>query len=174
MIYEDFRNLIKNLLLLVRNFFLMAQFFTPAEFLFINIVLIFLIFKYKKKLRSNAVKVFIVFVYVSILNSFLFINVFNVLHIFKYICVYYLLFSVVIIYIQIFYQAFFVRLSYKKKSNAYLKLFVVKCFGYLLILFFSTCLIIFFLNKYVNFNENFIQEFLINNLILYLYVYYFF
>ena len=170
--YEDFRMLIVNIFLLARNIFFMAQFFTPAEFIFINVVLIIVILKYKKKLKSNVIKVFITLIYVFIFNSFLAVNVNLICELLNYVWISYLATIVFVMYLSVLYQGISFCLLDNQTINSYFNFFFIKLVVYVLLIFLTFLGMFIVLNLYVNLNENFVQEFVLNNLILYLYVYY--
>tara|TARA_B110000003_G_scaffold243693_1_gene252325 strand:+ start:33320 stop:34045 length:726 start_codon:yes stop_codon:yes gene_type:complete len=167
LVYEDFRQLITNLLSISRNVFFIAQYFTPVEFVFVNLVIFLIVFIYKKKLSLSTIKSLIVFSYYVILNSFLFIDLTNLNKIF----VLYLLIIILIFYFSIFYYLLFFKLSHIKISNIYFKLIITKMFTYssTFLAIFSS--IIVSLSSFITINENFVQEFVLNNLVLYLYFY---
>ena len=171
LIYEDFRTLIINIVLLTRNIFFMAQLFTPAEFVFINIVLIYLIFKFKNKLKFNTVKIFLVLSYGLIFNSFLFVDICLILKTLNHVCIAYLISFTVLVYLCIAYQGIFFGLLRNQPANICIKFFITKGVVYIILLFLTVFLVFFMLNVYVILNENFTQEFVLSNLILYFYVY---
>lgn len=167
--YEDFRTLIKNVLFLARNLVFVAQILTPAEFIFINTILFFFIIKYKQKLKSDVVKILIIFIYGFILNSFLFVDLNNILIGLGYMFVLYLLFISLILYFNVMYYFVFLRVLFKTKNNFNFKLFTMKFLFYISVTFFIIFLVIAYLIVYSNSSENFIQEFVLSNIIFYSY-----
>lgn len=167
--YEDFRTLIKNILFLIRNLVFVAQILTPAEFILINIILFFLIIKHKQKLEFDVVKILIISIYGFIFNSFLFIDLNNIFTGLCYVFVFYLLFISSILYFNVMYYFVFLRVLHRTKNNFNFKLFTMKFLFYILITFFIIFLVIACLSVYSNLSENFIQEFVLSNIILYLY-----
>lgn len=165
LINMDFKNLITNVMLIIRNLFFIAQFFTPTEFLLIHIILIIFVIIYKKKLKSTTFKFVLLFIYINTLNSFLFINIYNILSLLYYICGLYLVnicffFYFILVYFLIFY----------KVGNYFcLKISLIKIFIYTVISLIFLYLWVFDLTVFISINENFMQEFVMKYLILYLY-----
>jgi len=165
LINMDFKNFITNVMLIARNLFFIAQFFTPTEFLLIHSILIIFVIIYKKNLKSTAFKFVLFFIYINILNSFLFINIYNILSFLYYICGFYLVNICFCFYFILFYF-----LIFSKIGNYFgLKISVIKIFLYIVISLIFLYLWVFDLTVFISINGNFMQEFVIRYLILYLY-----
>lgn len=168
LVYDDFRELITNLLSISRNVFFIAQYFTPVEFILLNIFLFFIIFIYRKKLTLSYIQILIFSIYFVVLNSFLFIN----LNTINYVFVFYLFTVIINFYLSIIYYYFFFNISHLKPYKIYLKLIIVKLFLYFYLFLCFLLFITILLSLFIKVNENFVQEFVLQNLIIYLYFYY--
>ena len=171
-VYEDFRTLIINILLIIRNLFFIAQFFTPFEFLLINCFLITLIIICNNNVKFKKFKFLLSFVYLSILNSFIFVDTIFILNVFVLISVLHFLTKCVITYISLIYFTVFTKLSNLNKYNFYIKLNFIKIS--LIIILVCKCFFAYliYLDMYSKFDNNFIQEFVLKLLTLYLYFIY--
>ena len=170
MVYEDFRTLITNVLLIGRNLFFIAQFFTPEEFLVINFILIFLIIVFNPPLISNKFKFFLLVVYINLLNSFMLVSLFNILTALVNILVVYFLSLSLISYAFLVYCFVFVKPSGLNYFNFCVKLLCVKFLSFSGIASFYFSVVLLFLSSYATTNDNFIQEFVLKFLLMHLYV----
>lgn len=168
LISEDFRTLIKNLVIIVRNFFFLAQAFNPVEFFFINLILIVIFIWFKPNDFTNFFRIFVLFIYYIIFQSFLLINYVFIFFLIKN----FLIFSLIIFVINFYNYIFYIYLFVSQKINKYIFkycIFIFKFFFYFL-LNLLMCFILFLIsfNSYILL-ENFIQEFFIFILIPYFY-----
>lgn len=172
LINKDFRSLITNLLLINRNVLFWSQLLTLIEFLFyifflglLFYCLIYLILKDQKKgKRSNLLILtyYMSIIYIIFLKIIICINLFDIYSIFKYailFCFTYLIigfiyFKIIIVYNDLLYNLKFVRTYFY---------YLIFWFLYL-----SHFKILFMLSMN---NNNFIQEFFIQILLPYLYLY---
>jgi hypothetical protein len=168
LINEDFRTLIKNLLIIARNLIFLAQALDPLEFLIINIVLFSIFLIYKNNSLKYAVQSIIFSMYVLILQSFLLVNL-----VLTWVLLKSLLISLASVSAILFYVNFLflhVTFSSNKKKNYYVILIKFMFYVFLLILvlvFIGTVLV--YMSKLPG---NFVQEFLFQTLTPYFYLYY--
>ena len=164
LIYEDFRRLIINILFIMRNIFFIAQYMTINEFLLVNFFVFFFSVCYRKKSKKLSFKIIFALVYICILNSF---SLISFIHIFMliFIIVFIYLFKVLIN----FYTSIFSYFNFPKFNE--LKIIIVKILSFLVVFFFFVGCLMLNLITFIKINDNFIQEFLIKNLIIYIYTY---
>jgi hypothetical protein len=165
LINEDFRTLVRNSVVIIRNFIFLAQALNPLEFITIYLILMFTYFFYKNKHFKDFVRIIILISYYFLFESFL---VFN----FYIFCI--LLINILPIYFLIITLWFYFYLIYlnivfsDKRVN---KLMFIKLFIYLLLIiinFFYYLKITLPLFKEWN---NFVHELVLNLIIPYLYYY---
>ena len=170
-VYEDFRSLIINMFLIARNLFFIAQFFTPFEFLFINCFLIMSIILCINNVKFKKLKILLIFVYLNILNSFIFIDTFFIFKVFVLFLFLYFLNRCVISYAILISCTIFIRLSSLNKYGFYIKLNFIKILLTITLICTSFFTYLIYLDTFSKFDNNFIQEFILKVLILYLYIY---
>lgn len=170
-VYEDFRSLIINMVLIVRNLFFIAQFFTPFEFLFLNSFLIILIILYINNVKFKKLKILLIFVYLNILNSFIFIDIFFISKVLVLFSFLYFLNKCLASYAILIFCTVFIKLSNLNKYGFYIKLNSIKIILTITLVCTSFCAYLIYLDTFSKFDNNFIQEFTLKVLILYLYIY---
>lgn len=164
----DFRTLIKNVLIISRNFIFLAQALRPLEFFILNILLIAL-FIYNKYGNFNTYSIyvnsFIFFCYVFIFYSFLCFNTTVIYFFINLILSFFLGFTTILIYLFICYSYLLLC------SNTNYVFFLTRLLIYLslllLTIFILSIIFMCFLNSG---QENIIQEFCLKILILYSYL----
>lgn len=163
----DFRTLIKNLAVIIRNFIFLAQSFSPIEFLIVNSVLV-IISIVLIKFNSTNIKTLalVVVIYACfVLRSFLVVDsflMFNLVESFSF-----LLLSIVLVYIYVYILTTIIKFS--KMSQVFILLKSLTWF------IMSSFIISVFFNvgpDFWEYPENFLHEFFVNALILYSYFYY--
>ncbi len=179
LINKDFRNLLKNLLILNRNILFWSQFLTLTELLLtislLSLIVYFSIYLIcKNKIRGKSKEVLILLyyvflIYLLLLKSVIFLNWFDVCFMFKSIIIFSFICSIsIFIYLKIItlYNLTLYNLKFKKTQ-----IFFIKSFFYLLTigllnysctelwLTFNLC------------NNNIMQELFISILLPYTYVY---
>ena len=168
---EDFRTLIKNSVVITRNFFFLAQVFTPLEFFFVNLFLISLIVFCKPKKFYNFFKFGIIISYYCIFQSFLLINYFLIFLIFKNALIISVIFLTLITYNYILYTFLFVNI----KTNQLVFKYIIFIFKFGLYIMCNVSVLVGF--NIILFNncgvlENFVQEFLVFCLIPYTFLFF--
>lgn len=168
LINEDFRTLIKNLLIIVRNLTFLAQALDPLEFLIINIILFSILLIYKNNSLKYAVQSIIFSMYVLVLQSFLLVNL-----VLTWVLLKSLLISVASVSVVFFYANFLflhVIFDSNNKKNYYVSLIKFMFYVFLLIVIFVfTGAVLVYMSKLPG---NFVQEFLFQTLTPYFYLYY--
>ena len=168
LINEDFRTLIKNLLIIVRNLTFLAQALDPLEFLIINVILFSILLIYKNNSLKYIVQSVIFSIYVLIFQSFLLVNL-----VLTWVLVKSLLISIASVSAVLFYANFLflhVIFSPNNKKNYYVSLIKFMFYVFLLIVisvFAGAALV--YMSKLPG---NFVQEFLFQILTPYFYLYY--
>lgn len=175
---SDFRTLIKNLLIVVRNILTWSHVLTLTEFILTISILILLTYflfyflktnKLKDKKTEIVILVYYTFViYILLLKAFASFNMFDIYFIFKPILV--IIFCLFVIFSVgkagfIYYGSIL-----NNKLNILIKL--IKFSFYVLTIFF---IILMFFKSLVfvnSLNNNFLQEFVIKILLVYTYIYY--
>jgi hypothetical protein len=181
---RDFRNLIKNLLIIIRNIVFWSHMLTLLEFLLIVSILflstftLYYFFK-TKQLQNNligiVISIYYIFItYVLLLKIVVSYKWFDVYFIFKPI----LNMSLFLAFLLFIYLVFFIIYTYivetANQQNSFLlfKVLLVKtCFYLLSFSFICFC----FLNVFLFlslFNDNILQELIFKKLIFYIYVFY--
>lgn len=178
LINKNFRTLVKNLLLLNRNILFWPQISKMTEFLLIIFLLSLFFYCFFHLILENQVTkkkeillllYYSTILYVLLLKIFIFFNWFNICFTLKLMLVFFIIFfSVLFAILQtiIFYNYWLINLKNLKFKSIFLK----KYFYALIIvfLFFNHCELTFFIH--LN-NNNFIQEFFIQILLPYTYLY---
>lgn len=171
-INNDFRTLIKNIVLLARNLIFLAQAFSPSEFILINIILMCLILFCNSQLTRNYIRFFVFGCYIYVLYCFLVIDMYFILLFIKYLSI------VTIVIFSIYFYLYLISFYFLHKfinriSIKYLSIFVLK----LIFIIIFSLLVFNCLLSDLNFlfysSENFAQEIAIKFLIIYSYFYYF-
>ena len=171
-INNDFRTLIKNVVLIIRNFAFLAQAFTPSEFITINIVLICLLLFCNSNLTKDFVRIFVFVCYIYVLYCFLLIDLS-----FIYIFIKYLGIILSMIFSLFFYLYLIYLFIIKKFKNInlvqFVTVFILKFFLLIILNLLAINYWLSDLNFFFTYAENFAQEIAIKFLILYSYFYYF-
>jgi lysylphosphatidylglycerol synthetase-like protein (DUF2156 family) len=176
----DFRNLIKNLLVIIRNILIWSHLLTLTEFLLtvsILILLVYFLFYFLKinKIKGKKVEVVIfvyytLIIYILLLKTFVSFNLFDIYFIFKPILA--ISFVPVIMFFFYLTAMAYYRYIINNKNNLSVKIVLVKISFYIFIVF---VIAVAFVNALliVNFlSDNFLQEFLMKFLLIYTYIYY--
>ena len=174
---QEVRIFIKNLFIIYINIFIWPVSVTFFEFCLIVIILsyfIYLLIIYSKSKKTKFSLIIMAFnLYIALFFffqifkfftflDFYYINIIFLINGFIIGVIYYIYFNINIFYIYIF--------KYKiKKSNRLKKIFFFKLYIYMFLLILLVNLIIISLNKISN---NFVQEFIINFLLIYGFLYY--
>lgn len=170
LINEDYRSLIKNLTILIKNICFLAQFFTPIQFILVNICLIFLYFLIKDIIKTYKARFLIFMCYFVLLQAFLIIN-FNFLFKFINLVLNILLFFFII---GVYFYLIGLSLIYRCSYHTTKKKLILKIIKFFLVL--VVCLFLFFLIL-IEFwvfsfdKDNIILEFVIKFLVSYVYFY---
>lgn len=163
----DFRMLIKNLAVIIRNFIFLAQSFTPIEFLIVNFLLVIVSLglvnfnSLNVTARGSVVAIYMIFVLRSFLvvDSFL---MFDLIESFLFITL-----STVIACIYVYILIAIVKFSKRSQVFILLKsLFWCIMFSFIISVFLNIG------PGFWEYSENFLHEFFVNALILYSYFYY--
>lgn len=181
----DFRNLIKNFLIIIRNIIFWSHILTLVELflmlstLFLLIFILFYFFKtklFKKNMSGIIISVYYVFItYVFLLKIVVSYNWFDVYFIFKPI-LNASLFSAIFLFV---YLIFFIFYNYIVENNTQQtffvlsKILIIKISLYILFISFSFCCFLNVILFLILFNNNLFQEFVFKELIFYVYIYYF-
>ena len=169
LVNEDFRTLIKNFIVLLRNIIFLAQALTPLEFFIINFILIFIFIFYKNKSLKTIIRIIIVVSYFLLFQSFLFFNIFLLNIFLTYLIAIAFLIIASIFYTYLFYLYMILLTSQKK---CLIKYFIIK---FLILITVFIIYLIYFLyqiNSVVGENENPMLILSIIFLIPYTYIYY--
>lgn len=161
-ISDDFRTLVKNCLLILRNFTFLAQAFNPLEFIFINILLISTLIFYKRKTLKRYVQFGVFVCYYYVFQSFLLCNSYILFFIFKNVLPIIYIINIIFIYLYIIF--FFLTSNYDLQKKFF---YILKLFFYCI---FINYWVVFCLKNIIfelNFCGNFIQEFSFNISIAY-------
>ena len=166
----DFRVLIINVLLIMRNLLVLFSSFGILKFMVVSLLLVIGSI-YRKKI--SLVLFSWVCIYFVLLNSFLFIDKSNSFMLLNYVLSIYFVNFLVIFYSHIwYYYIFFLRLPYLRRSDFYIKVFLTKFLAYMVLF---TCFVVLLSVDFVaELGENLMQEFVLKNLMLYLFIYYLF
>lgn len=175
LINEDFRSLIKNILIIVRNVLIWSHFLTFTEFILTVSILVlltyFLIYFLRLTKTKNILRESVLFIYYLLVmfvlgfNLFLSFNLFDLCFIFN---------PVIILLILLFINYKILNFLYRYASNTQKKLIILKiffyvgCFVFINLIFLNSVLIINI------FNDNIVQESVLKVLIIYIYCYYLF
>ncbi len=168
LINEDFRTLMKNLLIIARNLTFLAQALDPLEFLIINVILFSILLIYKNNSLKYIVQSIIFSIYVLIFQSFLLVNLALTWALLKS-----LLISIASVSAVLFYADFLflhVIFGSNNKKNYYVSLIKFMFYVFLLIVIsvFAGAALVYM----PKLSGNFVQEFLFQILTPYFYLYY--
>jgi len=178
----DFRTLIGNVLIVVRNILTLSHFLTLTEFLLtisVLLLLIYFLFHFLKinriRGKKNEIGILIYYtfvIYILLIKTFASFDLSDIYFIFKPISILILTFFVPPILFW-----FWVGRRYAaahKKENLKIRVYFVKVCFYLLNLLLTSTVIINTLTTLNSLSNNFLQEFLIKIIIVYTYIYYLF
>ena len=171
LVNEDFRTLIKNVILLIRNFAFLAQVFNPLEFLVINVVLISVFLIRKPKFLKNTGPSIFLISYLLLLQSFLCVNFFSTIILIKHFLLVWLFFVCLFFYLYIVYVHSCIYNSSKVKTTMLFlltKLFFCTIFGYLI----SLTVLVYFFQELLFLSDNFVIEYVLLFCIPYSYLYF--
>ena len=168
LINEDYRSLITNIVILTRNLCFFAQLFNPIEFITINILLIIVFFFVTSQHWGHRVKLFVFVSYIFLSQTFLIVNTYLLVQLFKVIGV-----NAVLIFIYYFYIYLISLLLIYNCSNNLAKQISFALLIKILIYFFFMCVgfSVLFLFLFMNCSSvnNFFLEFFLKLLIPYTY-----
>ena len=171
LVSEDFRTLIKNLLVITRNFIFLAQVFTPFEFLFVSSFLLIVFIFYKTTLPPVLKKVLMFLCCIFLLQSFLIVDFFLAFFIVTFLLSIGTVVSAFYFCINsLYYYTFFHRESSLIKKK--IQFFGLKVFIYTVLLLTTLVLVVLILINALQVPENFINELSIIWIIPYSYLYY--
>ena len=171
LVSEDFRTLIKNLLIIIRNFMFLAQALTPLEFLFANSFLLVVFVFYKSALSRGFKKVLAFLCCVFLLQSFLVVDFFLTFIIINFLGSIGAATSVVCFYTTLLYSYMFLYEKSCFKNNK-IKFYIIKFFVYTVSVSITLILVWLLLINTVKIPENFINEFSVICLVPYSYLHY--
>jgi hypothetical protein len=169
LVNEDFRTLIKNFIVLLRNIIFLAQALTPLEFFIINFILIFIFIFYKNKSLKTIVRIIIVVSYFLLFQSFLFFNIFLLNIFLTYLIFYFLIIIASIFYTYLFYL-YMILLTNEKKCL--IKYFILKFFILITVFIIHFTYFLYRMDNIIGENENPILILSIIFLVPYMYIYY--
>ena len=169
LVSEDFRTLIKNLLIIIRNFIFLAQVFTPLEFLFVSSFLLIVFIFYKTTLPQVLKKAFMFLCCVFLLQSFLIVNFFITFFIITFLVSIGAVINTFCFYVTLLYYYTFL---YKKSLKNKIQLFWAKIFIYVVLLLNALALVMLIILNTFHVPENFINELSIICIVPYSYLYY--
>lgn len=174
----DFRTLLKNVLIIFRNVFVLSHLVTFTEFLLTVSILIlisyFLVYFLKLK-KISTVDIFVfsyyaIIIYLLLLKTFFSFDLFDIFFIFKPITA--VLFLCSCFFIAIRFYIFYFVLFILNVMVRYCFVAFIKIIFYVLIFFSLNILFLTFFFIVLELSDNLIQEFLIKFLIVYTYFYY--
>jgi hypothetical protein len=171
LVSEDFRTLIKNLLIIIRNFIFLAQVFTPLEFLFVNSFLLIVVVFYKSTLPKGFKKALVFLCCVFLLQSFLVVDLLLTFFIVNLLWSIGAVISVVYFYITLLYSYTFLYEKSFLKNNK-IKLLGAKILIYIVFILTTSLSVLLLLINTFKIPENFINEFSVICLVPYSYLYY--
>ena len=170
LINNDYRTLITNLILILRNFYLFAQLITFSEFLAINSVLIVIYVSLKKTPFNYITKFFVILGYSFLFRSFFFLH-----SPFLYLFVknmFIILLSLSTLMLYIFILDWFLGLN-KNKIKQVIQIVICKISVYFFFTVFIVIGCLFLLAGLIKNQENVIHELNFYVLIPYSYIYYY-
>ena len=182
LINEDFRTLITNVLIVIRNILILSHFLTLTEFLLtisVLLLLTYFLFYFLKinKIggKKNEVGILIYYtfvIYILLIKTFVSFDLFDIYFIFKPISALVVTFFVPLIFFWLCLKRYYKA----SRSNKSLKsqVFLVKTILYLLCLLIIGLIFINSLSTTNFLSNNFLQEFLIKIVIIYTCIYYFY
>lgn len=171
LINEDFRTLIRNLVVIIRNLIFLAQALNPLEFIVVNLILMFIFIQYKNKHFKDIVRFIILISYYLLFQSFLIFNFF----------VFYVLliniFPILFFIVTLFFYSYLVYLYFilieKKIIKNYIKIIFIKFFIYFLLINVNLCIFLFITISLFKQCDNILHELILNIIIPYSYYYIF-
>lgn len=172
LVSKDFRTLIKNFIMIIRNIIFLAQLFTPLEFIIINVLLLCTLILFKKTKFYNKLKILVLFSYYFLFKSFVFFDYYLI----STLCsnFFLMILNLMAISLYVFILYCFLTLT-KGKLKQIIQLVLIKIFLYLFVMiinFILISLLIFLLFSIKN-QENILHEFSLNILIIYSYLLYY-
>lgn len=170
LINEDYRSLITNIIILIRNLCFFAQLFSPIEFITINILLIIIFFLVTSRHWKHRVKLFVFVSYIFLLQTFLIVNTYLLIHLFNLIVINAILIFSYYFYIYLISLLLIYNCSKDSAKQIYFVL-IIKILVYFVVMFVG--LLILFLVLFINCDSvnNFFLEFFLKLLIPYTYIF---
>lgn len=178
---NDFRTLIKNLLIVVRNVLFLSHIFTSAEFVLtvsILVLLIYILFCLLKinKIRGKKAEVVIIIyytfiIYILLLKTFVSFNMFDIYFIFNPLVIIFCVFTVFAFIYKIAIVFYETLLKDKDQKSKFFKLIKLNFYILSAIIIALACFKCLITLNYIN--NNFVQEFIMKILLIYTYVYYY-
>lgn len=171
LVSNDFRTLIKNFIMIIRNIIFLAQAFTPLEFFIINMFLVCILIVYKKTRFYNIIKLCVFISYYFLFKSFLFFDYYLIFVLCKNFC--FTILNLVTFFFYIFLLYWVLTLK-KSKVKQLIQIILIKIFLYLFIgiIIFNLVLHITILLLLIKTQENILQEVCLNIFIIYSYFLY--
>lgn len=169
LISEDFRTVIQNFLMILRNVVFLAQSFNPLEFFIINLLLICVLTFYKQTHFYNKVKICVLVTYLFLFKSFLFLNYDLIYILFNASFLVLFCLITILFYIFILYWCLTLKKNYITQM---LQVFTSKIIAYLLM---NSCLGVFIslaLILLVKIQENILHELILRIVLIYSYLIY--
>jgi len=167
LINEDFRTLIRNLVVIIRNLIFLAQALNPLEFIIVNLILMFIFILYKNKHFKNSVIIIVLISYYLLFQSFLIFNFF----------VFYVLliniFSILFFIVTLFFYSYLVSLQLILIEKQIIKIIFIKFFIYFLLINVNLFIYIFITFSLFKQCDNILHELILNIVIPYSYYYIF-
>lgn len=171
LINEDYRSLIINIIILIRNLCFFAQLLNPVEFISINILLILVFFFVTSRYWRHKIKLFVFISYIFLLQTFLIVNSYFLLYLFNLFVVNGIFFFSYCFYIYLISLLLIYNCS-KNSAKQITFAVVIKILTYLIFFFIEFLILFLFLSMHCNLLDNFFLEFFIKLLIPYTYFYY--
>ena len=169
LVNEDFRTLVKNFVMILRNVIFLAQSFNPLEFFSINLLLVFIMSFYKKTYFYNIIKLCVFVSYIFLFKSFLF---FNYCLIYTFCNIFFLTVLCLLTFFLYIVMLYWFLTLQKSKLKQTVLLIIIKISSYILLLFFMFILISLILILSVKIQENIVHELTLNIFFAYFYVIY--
>lgn len=171
LINEDYRSLVRNIVVLISSLCFFAQILTPFEFILVIVFLVIVTLFVTITNKQPKIQLLIILSYTCLFYTFLIVDFFILINLFKFIIVICCLSILTITYLY----SWVLSLTYKCYVNKLKQILLLTCLKTIMFAFFlklETYLSFYLLFRSCRFINNFVLEFVISKFIPYSYFYY--